>query len=447
MSGPKVVRIVTREEILATCEGHLQRLAQTFSHWQREATRLGELDDASLTTTLERHDRLRKLLLEDQLAQLQAEIPLEIGFLERDLAQRQERAVARASLARNAKQNLRENANTLLGALERSASTDASLMEALRSIAQGRTVSDAAAVVAKGFSSLATAVNDTELSESQRHLARTLQIERPDRWQSSQNEAREPRIQRIDEHLARLQTLYGDAAAAPYLQRLEVIEAQSSSSHRNMLLDSLVLDLAAATADYQARSTRISSLRTLAAELGALLGHEASGLLMQTEDCLSSSQPDSQRVMALSEQCREAIAQELGRRAAIARRRAVLDGLASLGYEVREGMETAWAQAGNVVLRKTATPGFGVEVGGRAESGPLQVRAVSLSGTQDRARDRDIETIWCGEFSRLRSLLATQGNELAIEKSLGVGEVPLKVISLEAHSGNSASNSVSRNST
>ncbi|TQM03690.1 hypothetical protein FB548_3650 [Pseudoxanthomonas sp. 3HH-4] len=447
MSGPKVVRIVTREEILAICEGHLQRLAQAFAHWQRQATRLGELDDASLTTTLERHDRLRKLLLEDQLAQLQAEVPLEIGFLERDLTQRQERAVAKASLARNAKRNLRENATTLLGALEHSASTDASLMEALRSIAQGRAMSDAAAVVAKGFSSLATAVNDTELSESQRHLARALQIERPDRWQSSQNEAREPRMQRIDEHLAQLQTLYGDSAAAPYLQRLEVIEAQSASSHRNMLLDSLVLDLAAATAGYQAQSTRIASLRTLVAELEALVGHEASGLLMQTEDCLASSQPDKQRVMTLSEQCREAIAQELGRRAAIARRRAVLDGLASLGYEVREGMETAWAQAGNVVLRKTATPGFGVEVGGRAESGRLQVRAVSLSGRHDRARDRDIETIWCGEFSRLRSLLATQGNELAIEKALGVGEVPLKVINLEADSGSSATHSVSRNST
>jgi len=110
-------------------------------------------------------------------------------------------------------------------------------------------------------------------------------------------------------------------------------------------------------------------------------------------------------------------------------------------------METAWTQAGSVVLRKSATPGFGVEVGGRAESGRLQVRAVSLSGMHDRARDRDIETIWCGEFSRLRSLLADQGSELAIEKALGIGEVPLKVINLEADSGASAAHSVSRNST
>jgi hypothetical protein len=38
--------------------------------------------------------------------------------------------------------------------------------------------------------------------------------------------------------------------------------------------------------------------------------------------------------------------------AAVERRRAVLEGLASLGYEVSEGMATAWVKQGRVVLRK-----------------------------------------------------------------------------------------------
>jgi hypothetical protein len=38
--------------------------------------------------------------------------------------------------------------------------------------------------------------------------------------------------------------------------------------------------------------------------------------------------------------------------AAVERRRAVLEGLASLGYEVSEGMATAWVKEGRVVLRK-----------------------------------------------------------------------------------------------
>jgi len=85
-----------------------------------------------------------------------------------------------------------------------------------------------------------------------------------------------------------------------------------------------------------------------------------------------------------------------------------------------------------VVLRKTATPGVGVEVGGNAESGRLQVRAVALSADHDARRDRDIETIWCGEFQRLQALLASRGDDLSIERALAVGEVPLKVVALDA---------------
>ncbi|HFL6933174.1 TPA: hypothetical protein ACG4OX_005473, partial [Pseudomonas aeruginosa] len=33
MSGPKVVRIVTREEAIATCERDLQRLDKALARW------------------------------------------------------------------------------------------------------------------------------------------------------------------------------------------------------------------------------------------------------------------------------------------------------------------------------------------------------------------------------------------------------------------------------
>ncbi|RDY67513.1 hypothetical protein [Lysobacter soli] len=228
--------------------------------------------------------------------------------------------------------------------------------------------------------------------------------------------------------IARLQTLHGDASAEPFLRRLDVIERDPADPRRHMLLDSLVVDLAAADAAWQARRERIVALRTLAVELETLIGASSTELRAQVAACLATPEADMAQVGALAQQCTDAIAQQLHRRAAVARRRAVLEGLASLGYEVREGMETAWAEAGSVVLRKAATPGYGVEVGGRAESGRLQVRAVSLTDTRDRARERDIETIWCGEFTRLRSLLADRGSELTIEKALAIGEVPLKVI-------------------
>ncbi|MHC9084887.1 hypothetical protein ACYX7E_07600 [Luteimonas sp. RIT-PG2_3] len=440
MSGPKVVRIVTREEILAICEGHLRRLEQAFERWQTQATRLGEVGVAEIAATRARHDRLRKLLRDDQLLALQKEVPEEMAFLARDLADREERAVAEAARVRQSRRNLRDNAATLLRSLEASTPlADSSLVDALRAIAAGRAHADADAVVARGFAQLEPANLADTLSEQQHALAKALQVdyERPGRWIAEDRATREPRLDRIDQHIARLQTLHGEASAAPFLRRLDAIERDPADPRRNMLLDSLVVDLAAAAAEWQARRERIATLRTLAAEAETLLGASGTALSAQVAACLAAPDSDMAQVDALVQQCTDAIAEELHRRAAAARRRAVLEGLASLGYEVREGMETAWADAGSVVLRKAASPGYGVEVGGRAETGRLQVRPVSLTDTGDRSRDRDIETIWCGEFTRLRSLLAERGSELTIEKAMGIGEVPLKVIELVADNENS----------
>ncbi|MDC3952164.1 hypothetical protein KGZ13_33815, partial [Pseudomonas aeruginosa] len=76
-------------------------------------------------------------------------------------------------------------------------------------------------------------------------------------------------------------------------------------------------------------------------------------------------------------------------------------------------------------------PGYGLEVGGKADNGRLQLRAVALNANRDSQRDRDIETLWCGESQRLQALLAAQGGELSVERALGVGEVALKEIGEE----------------
>lgn len=136
------------------------------------------------------------------------------------------------------------------------------------------------------------------------------------------------------------------------------------------------------------------ALRNLASELNAMPGQANSSLLIQIADCLVHK-PDIQQIIALSTQCSEAIADENGKQAAGIRRRAMLEGLASLGYEVREGMETAWADA------RCARPAQGSDSGlwRRAwrplGNGRLQVRAVSLSRANDPGRDRDIESVWC----------------------------------------------------
>ncbi|MCU7646301.1 hypothetical protein [Pseudomonas piscis] len=430
MSGPKVVRIVTREEIIALCEGHLQRLEQAMARWEAQAARLGELTEEQRNATRARAERLRALLGQEQFAQLQKAVPIEIEYLRRDQTEREERAVLRATEQRQRQRRQQENAATLLGALRAAqAAVAPELLQDVTRLAEGADLAHAQQVLAQGFSQLARVDETDSLSERQRELARQLREETPqaslEQWIAAQQPAeRDPRLQRIDRHIAELQLLQGAPAATPFLQRLARAEAQEQAQQRNLLLDSLVIELAEATRDFQQRRQLLGQVQDLASELHTHATTDHAALLRQVAECHEHS--DLALLQALKSECEAALTAVLQAQAALARRQAMLEGLARLGYEVREGMATAWAESGKVVLRKSATPGYGVEVGGKADNGRLQVRAVALAPQRDKGRDRDIETIWCNEFQRLQALLKDSGGELLIERALGVGEVPLK---------------------
>ncbi|HEP8874650.1 TPA: hypothetical protein VDU75_000613 [Pseudomonas aeruginosa] len=435
MSGPKVVRIVTREEAIATCERDLQRLDKALARWENQASRLAQLSDAERAAAHARRASLHALLEQERWLDVQLQVKIESEFLKRDLAEREERAIRQAAETRQQHRRLQENASALLQALDaRPDAASAALRQTLHTLADGVLRDDAEALLAQGFAALASAPAEERLSEAQRELAQRLKTgETPmslEQWRARQQQdaPHEQRLARIDRHIAELQLLQGEASAQAFLERLARAEAEQRPERRNLLLDSLVLDLAQAAREHQQQRQRLEHLQDLASEVAALGAAEHAELLQR-----AACQPDSdpQQLAELTERCNAILTAHLQQQAALARRQAVLQGLASLGYEVREGMATAWAQTGRVVLRKPATPGYGLEVGGKADNGRLQLRAVALNANRDSQRDRDIETLWCGEFQRLQALLAAQGGELSVERALGVGEVALKEIGEE----------------
>jgi hypothetical protein len=120
--------------------------------------------------------------------------------------------------------------------------------------------------------------------------------------------------------------------------------------------------------------------------------------------------------------------------AAVARRRAVLSGLASLGYEIRESMVTAWARDGRVVIRKPTTSDYGVELAAPTDASRLQVRLVgsdSPSTPRSPRRDADQETTWCGDFGKLRDLLGSQGQAVILERAVEAGAQSVKTVRFE----------------
>src|SRR4051812_5467200 len=110
MSGPKVVRIITREEIIAICEGHLARLRIAVEEWIKIGRRNDTLTDGEISATLARQGTLRRMLSQDRFAELQKAVPDEINFLRADQEERLVRAATARAKARTAERQTQDAA-------------------------------------------------------------------------------------------------------------------------------------------------------------------------------------------------------------------------------------------------------------------------------------------------------------------------------------------------
>jgi len=174
MSGPKVVRIVTREEVLAICEALLHRLDQAITAWIASGQRIGELSTEEIVATHERRKALAALIAKDAFMELQKKVPDEIAFLKADVARRQRAAVEKAEQGAKRRRQGRDSATTLVGALKsKNIVVPQELASKLGLIASGEDVANADALLAQGFSLLVSKSSPT-ISEAQQNLASRL---------------------------------------------------------------------------------------------------------------------------------------------------------------------------------------------------------------------------------------------------------------------------------
>jgi len=426
MSGPKVFNVVTREELIARCEAHLRRLDATIAEWTKTCERAGAVDSDAAKDISERRKVFRQMLDEGRFADVQKHVATEISFLRSDAQKRFERAAAAMA---QAVQNRRRAARTARMLLEALNNTGRDIPADLQRDLQSWEVSEKA--ISRAFVLLSPPDTAGAATERQREIAS--ELGRGEKratladWVAAQSKATDSKSDlRIDRHLAELTALGGDPS--PFTTRVAAISA-ASPPRQSLLADSLLVDLARAVTEGRARAGQLAELRERAAELAHHDSPSARDLQARIAAAIDSG--DTSSTPALVAEA-DALADEALRSvAADARRRAVLQGLASLGYEVNEGMATAWVQGGQVVLRKAANPGYGVELGGGTKSDRLQVRAIafgSAGSVRDASRDREMETVWCSEFERLQTLVASSGGGIEIAHALPVGATPLKVI-------------------
>lgn len=426
MSGPKVFRVVTREELVARCEAQLTRLDASIAEWTRVCELNSATDAKVVGAVAARRDTLRRLLTEGRFSEIQKQVPVEIAFLQSDAENRIERAAAAAAQAMQNRRRTAMTAHMLLEALGKSGRDIP--VDLRRDLASLETAEGA---IARAFALLSPSGAGGAATDRQRELASKLGRDEKRatlaEWLAVQPAAADRDSDlRIDRHLAELTALGGDPS--PFAARATAI-ASEPLSRQALLADSLLVELAQAVKVGRERSARLAALRGRAAELAL---YDAAGARpLQDRIEAAVAEDDASSAPALIAEADALVQEELSTLAADARRRAILQGLASLGYEVNEGMATAWVRGGHVLLRKAANPDYGVELGGGTKSDRLQVRAVAFGDAQsprNASRDRDMEAVWCSEFQRLRALFSASGGGLEIERESAVGAVPLKLI-------------------
>jgi len=190
-------------------------------------------------------------------------------------------------------------------------------------------------------------------------------------------------------------------------------------------LDTLVLAVRKAKDGAVAKVKLLNQVELLAAELSAATG-DSETLSKLRSASLATSQEQLQAIVTLGQ---TELAKVYEAASAAARRKAVLGGLQKLGYQVHEGLSTMAADSGRLIARSPVNGTYGVELVTGANQ-KVQVRSIAFDAARDSSQDLAEERRWCGDFGKLKAALQERGCEVVVERALGVGAAPLRVVEI-----------------
>lgn len=432
MSGPKVVRVVTRQEMEAICARLIAVAQAAAADLVRTLKRHGLLTDAIRADIDGRLEAISGQLQAGQFSALQKQVPTIAAFLRAEMLRYQQIAIANAEKARVQRQQVIDAADTVTQAIERQGKSVPSELAQVASRAKTATIDDLAgmrSVIDQAFRTLVVAHPDVAPVTSKdlaAKLSEGLTQQSLASWVSAQPKA-SALSERLNKLLAEVEVLGDTELLAMFSERATNVDRVARAEQRRLLIDSLILDVAAKVNQLRQAQAERQLLMDVDAELSTIAGNEARALSAKIATALGSS--DLAGAPDLAQAGRSLIEVASAQSAAASRRRAVLQGLAGLGYEVREGMETAWAQDGRLVVAKPGATDYGVELGGPGDASRLQMRVVGAEdpvSPRSQQRDTDQESLWCTDVGELLSSLSKIGTEITIERALPVGAQPLK---------------------
>ncbi|MCB1086241.1 MAG: hypothetical protein KDM63_04295 [Verrucomicrobiae bacterium] len=236
------------------------------------------------------------------------------------------------------------------------------------------------------------------------------------------------------ERLEKCWRLLGELSADAPCSEIEALSAKArevvgqSTDHRVLLLDSLALELSALLQRQRAARRWNEEVEILLTELEEIRSPSAEEWKQRLAASRKEAAPFEVNEKIVDE-ARAWIDQTIADENREEQHGAVLKALAAIGYEVREGMATAWVEQGRIVLRKADESSYGVELTAPTLGSTLQTRVVAFTDSgRDPQRDLEVEETWCDEFEKARADLSRSGFEANLLQAHPVGTIPLKTV-------------------
>lgn len=430
MSGPKVVNIeAIRRQQRRACEAQLGVLRQCiYEHSQHQKVGNGYA---------EMMNRIEALRRGEQYTQLLQEVNAYVDFYRAENIQLHGKAVTarveahrKAHLVGKAAAQMRELLQGLSATSERS--------KLLEQLADNNDLESLGNAIVKAEAELANSQIDRQKKEmaDQIRTAAAGFLD-PNHQHSAPlrpGVERDPHQVRLERcwHLISELELEGDDAVQTWQAKLNQA-ANADSTEQGLLVDSIALELGELLKQSRLRRELVLEAQRMLQGLEVLLGSPVVQEWRVKLTALVEAKSLQQADRGMLKECQLWIDNEHQQADARAQRIAVLNALSELGYEVREGMATAWTQNGRVVVKKPSEKVYGVELSAPSVGQAFQVRVVA-SGSEGRSKQRDVEveSEWCADFKQLRSSLEKSGYATAIKHAKAPGEVAIKSIEEES---------------
>ncbi len=436
MSGPKVIRIVSLEEVTETCQILLAQVDAEIAEWTRVGNRNAVISKTDIAAMMQSRTSLGRMLELGQHVSLQKEAPLLIQKLRTDMDGRLEQAenvrVGKASAARS----LQFTATTVLrqagsAGIKLPSDTSTVLQEASNGRCDDMSELQKAISTALGLTKPKQKLS-AELSAVSQQLAFNATSDTLDDWvlKNTDLQQTDSRFLSADKLIGQIRVIDEQFSAQQFQSKLQEISSLEESASRSLMLDSICLELKGLltkASQWAALRRRLGELRVEADVAGDLDNLQS----LFAQFTVYQKNGEILAAHALNERIQEALQAARTQKVGEKKRQALIQGLNDIGYVVNPGMSKVWTSQKQVVARSVNNASIGIELSGDLEAGRCQVRVVALDGgaaVRDPKVDKAQEEQWCGDLAKLQEKLASNGASLLIEKATAAGVVPLKVV-------------------